>query len=127
MPGKRIAVIGATGISAAVAHEMLSHLDKGDPDELRKQYMQEPELPAPPPDVLSIERNSPHFHPCYVRVGVRIDGVERTDIAYYNVNDKSYKTERNTSHLAERIEPYWRYQPSRQQRRAEERWAGKHK
>lgn len=80
-----------------------------------------------PPLVLSIEPNSPHFHPCYVRVGVRIDGVERNDIAYYNMNDKSYKTERNTSHLAKTIEAYWRYQPSRQQRRAEERWAGKHK
>ena len=80
-----------------------------------------------PPRVLSIESNSPHFHPCYCRVGVVIDGQERNDIAYYNQDDLSYKTARNTSHLAVSIEPYWRYQPSRQQRRAEERWAEKRK
>jgi len=78
--------------------------------------------PAPPPRVLSIEMTSPHFHPCYVRVGVRIDGHERNDIAYYNMDDMSYKTERDTSHLAVSIEPYWRYPASRQQRRAEERF-----
>lgn len=78
-----------------------------------------------PPRILAIEMSSPHFHPCYVRVGVRIDGEERNDIAYYNQDDLSYKTEHNTSHLAETIEPYWRYQPSRQQRRAEERYGRK--
>ena len=101
-------------------------LEPRDPDELRKQYMQEPELPAPPPSILSIESNSPYFHPCYVRVGVRIDGAERTDIAYYNMNNKSYMTERKTSHLAVSLEPYWRFFPSRQQRRAEQRWEAKH-
>lgn len=80
-----------------------------------------------PPDILSIEQLDPHFHPCYMRVGVRIDGVERNDIAYYNVKNKSYKTNRHTSHLAVVIEPYWRHAPSRQQRRAEERWEAKRK
>jgi len=75
-----------------------------------------------PPRRLSLEPMSPDFHPCYIRVGVRIDGEERKDIAYYNMDDLSYKTERDTSHLATSIEPYWRYQPSRQQRRAEERF-----
>lgn len=98
-------------------------LTSGDPDELRKQYMQEPDLPTPPPRILSNESKSPHFHPCYTRVGVRIDGVDRNDISYYNMDDRSYKTAKNTSHLATAIEPYWRYSASRQQRRAEERWA----
>jgi hypothetical protein len=80
-----------------------------------------------PPRRLSNESNSPDFHPCYSRVGVRIDGVERNDIAYYNMDDMSYKTNRHTSHLAESIEPYWRFEPSRQLRRAEARWAEKHK
>jgi hypothetical protein len=75
-----------------------------------------------PPEILSLEANSPDFHPCYVRVGVRIDGVERDDIAYYNTKNLSYKTILNTSHAAVVIEPYWRYIPSRQHRRAEERW-----
>ncbi len=75
-----------------------------------------------PPAVLSIDPNSKDFHPCYVRVGVRIDGEERNNIQYYNLNDLSYMTTDNTSHLAKEIDPYWRYQPSRQQRRAEARW-----
>jgi len=77
---------------------------------------------ARPPRILSLDLLSPHYHPCYVRVGVRIDGEERNDVAYYNQDDLSYMTERKTSHLATSIEPYWRYQPSRQQRRAEERF-----
>lgn len=103
---------------------VFAELDKGDPDELRKQYMSEFEPDPGPPDVLSLDPNSPDFHPCYVRVGLRIDGEERNDIAYYNVKNRSYKTAKDTSHLANTIEPYWRYQPSRQQRRAEERWKG---
>jgi hypothetical protein len=79
-----------------------------------------------PPRKLSIQMKDPEFHPCYVRVGIRIDGVERNDIAYYNMDGLDYKTERDTSHLATSIEPYWRYSASRQQRRAEERWEAKH-
>lgn len=79
------------------------------------------ELPGPPRK-LSLDMMSPDFHPCYVRVGVVIDGEERNDVAYYNMDDLSYMTDRKTSHLATSIEPYWRYQPSRQQRRAEERY-----
>jgi hypothetical protein len=92
--------------------------------ELVKEPIPEPENDAPPL-VLSLEPKSPDFHPCYVRVGVRIDGVERSDIAYYNCEDLSYKTEHNTSHLATTIEPYWRFIASRQQRRAESRFRTK--
>lgn len=74
---------------------------------------------------LSIDPNSPDFHPCYVRVGVRVDGKERNDLQFYDVNRKEYMTTAKTSHLAESIEPYWRYMPSRQQRRAEERYKGR--
>lgn len=79
-----------------------------------------------PPSKLSIDPNSPHFHPCYVRVGVRVDGEERNNIEYYDLEQKSYMTTDHTSHLAESIEPYWRYPASRQQRRYEERWQEKH-
>jgi hypothetical protein len=81
----------------------------------------------PPPSKLSLDPNSEDFHPCYVRVGVRVDGEERNDIAYYNTSNLSYKTNRDTSHLATTIEPYWRYPPSRQVRRAEEAWERKHR
>lgn len=82
---------------------------------------------TPPPRRLSIDPNSPDFHPCYVRVGVRVDGVERNDLQWYDQDRLEYMTTAKTSHLAESIEPHWRYFPSRQQRRAEERWEGKRK
>lgn len=82
---------------------------------------------APPPRKLSIDPNSSDFHSCYVRVGVKIDGVERKDLQFYDMDQMSYMTTAKTSHLAKSIEPYWRYFPSRQQRRAEERWERKRK
>lgn len=80
-----------------------------------------------PPGRLSIDPNSPDFHPSYVRVGVRVDGVERNDLQFYDVKRLEYMTTAKTSHLAESIEPYWRFAESRQQRRARERWEGKRK
>lgn len=85
------------------------------------------ELPNDPPRRLSIDPNSPDFHPCYVRVGVRVNGKERNDIQYYDLDQSSYMTTDKTSHLATELEPYWRYQPSRQQRRHEEAWERKHR
>ncbi len=80
-----------------------------------------------PPRRLSIDINSPDYHPSYVRVGVRVDGKERNDLQWYDVDKLEYMTTAKTSHLAESIEPYWRYVESRQQRRARERWEGKHR
>ena len=79
------------------------------------------------PRRLSIDPNSPDFHPSYTRVGVRVDGVERNNLQWYDVDRLEYMTTDKTSHLAESIEPYWRFEESRQQRRARERWEGKHK
>lgn len=79
------------------------------------------------PRRLSIDPNSPDFNPCYVRVGVRIDGNERNDLQWYDADRLEYLTTRDSSHVAETMEPYWRYQPSRQQRRAEQRWQEKHR
>lgn len=84
-------------------------------------------VPSGPPERLSIEMKSKDYHPSYTRVGVRIDGVERKDIAFYDVKKLEYMTANETSHLATSIEPYWRYPESRQQRRARERWEGKRK
>lgn len=80
---------------------------------------------APPPSRLSIDPNSPDFHPSYVRVGVKVDGVERNDLQFYDAKKLEYMTTAKTSHLAETIEPYWRYMPSRQQRRLEARFKGR--
>lgn len=79
-----------------------------------------------PPAVLSKEKHSPYFHPCYERVGVLVNGVERNDLLYYSTEDLSYQTIKRTSHLAESIETFWRYPENRQQRRARERWEAKH-
>jgi hypothetical protein len=84
-------------------------------------------LPEGMPTRLSIDINSPDYHPCYVRVGVRVNGEERNDIQWYDIKRREYMTVDKTSHLAERIEPYWRYQPSRQVRRAEEAYSRKHR
>lgn len=85
------------------------------------------DAPKVPPRQLSIDPNQPEFNPCYCRVGVRINGEERNDIQYYDLNNLSYMTTDLTSHLAQSIDVYWRYFPSRQQRRFEESWARKHK
>lgn len=115
----RNAVLAAAGAMAlAMAREPL------DGEMLTKETI--PELDnSDPPRILAIDLKSPHYHPCYCRVGVRVDGVERNDIAYYNMDDLSYMTQHKTSHLATSIEPYWRYQASRQQRRAEARHRSK--
>lgn len=80
-----------------------------------------------PPGRLSIDPNSPDFHPCYTRVGVRVDGQERNDLQFYDVATMSYMTTAKTSHLAESIEPYWRRPELRNERRWRERWEAKRK
>jgi len=79
------------------------------------------------PRRLSLEPNSPDFHPSYARVGLRIDGKERNDIQFYDADKLEYMTTAKSSHLATSIEPYWRFAESRQQRRARLRWEEKHK
>lgn len=90
---------------------------------LETKPIEEPAIPRR----LSIDPNSPDFHPSYQRVGVKIDGVERNDLQWYDMDRKEYMTTNKTSHLAETIEPYWRYIETRQMRRARERWEGKRK
>ena len=97
--------------------------------EFRQEYMNkisDMDLPKPPPRKLSVDPNNEDFHPCYLRVGVRIDGEERNDILFYDLDMLAYMTTDHTSHLATEIDPYWRWEPNRQQRRAEERWEAKH-
>jgi len=63
------------------------------------------------------------YHPSYMRVGVRVDGVERNDIHWYDADAGQYSTSGPGKGLqAGQVEPYWRYPETRQQRRARERW-----
>jgi hypothetical protein len=107
--------------------DYIESLKKLSPVEFRKQFQCEfVEDTPPPPPRLSIDPNQPDFHPCYCRVGVRVNVEERNDIEFYDLRQKSFMTTDHRSFLADSIVPYWRYQPSRQQRRAEEAWERKH-
>lgn len=78
-----------------------------------------------PPRRLSIDPNSPDYHPCYVRVGVRVDGEERVDLQWYDVDRNEILTTAKSSHLVTSIEPYWRREELRNERRWRERWEAK--
>ena len=83
-----------------------------------------------PPVRLTNDPNHPDFHPSYPRVGVRIDGVERNDIKWYDSKQAMFRVTgmkmTDVPKLATVIEPYWRYPENRQQRRARERWEQTH-
>ena len=76
---------------------------------------------GPPPQALSNHVNHRDFHPSYMRVGVRIDGVERKDLKWYDVRAGLAATTDGVMLKSETIEPFWRYPENRQQRRARER------
>lgn len=81
---------------------------------------------GPPPRALSNDVNHRHFHPSYMRVGVRIDGEERSDLKWYDCAAGRAITTAGVMIKSEAIEPFWRYPENRQQRRARERWEAKH-
>lgn len=84
--------------------------------------------PETPPANLSGDPNHDDFHPCYMRVGIDFDGVERRDVARYEcklgriwlISDKKGLP------LIGVVEPFWRWPESRQERRARERWDASH-
>ncbi|MEO5586081.1 MAG: hypothetical protein ABIQ81_00140 [Novosphingobium sp.] len=82
--------------------------------------------PETPPARLSSDPAHPDFHPSYRRVGVRIDGVERTDVKRYDVAGGVFVAGFVPQVVAGAIEPYWRWEESRQERRARERWDASH-
>ena len=132
----KVATIPARRSGKTYAAELASHAARAKvTDEQREEFRKKlsdqtvtiDEAADIPPGRLSIDPNSPDFHPSYVRVGVLVDGVERNDLQFYDVKRLEYMTTAKTSHLAESIEPYWRFAESRQQRRARERWEGKRK
>lgn len=116
------------------------HPAPADPDTIRghelefiamDELTEAPAAPADPagapPRALSNNVTHRDFHPSYLRVGVRIDGVERNDIRWYDVAAGLASTTGGVMLKSEAIEPYWRYPESRQMRRARERWEGKRK
>lgn len=83
----------------------------------------EPTLPRRLTNVVT----HPDYHPSFMRVGVRVDGEERNDIYWYDLDQMRYATNAKlTPAIAGLIDPYWRYPETRQQRRARERWERSH-
>lgn len=128
VPGRRSGktAVVAGHVAAALAagvHVVNSKGEKVVAVDIDDNLVTEPAIPRR----LSIDPNSPDFHPSYVRVGVRVDGEERNNLQWYDADRLEYMTTDKTSHLATSIEPYWRFPESRQQRRARERWEGKRK
>lgn len=78
-----------------------------------------------PPTRLSHKISHPDYHPSFLRVGIRFNGKERSDVAWYD--QKAGRIETISNGMLEGVvEPYWRSAESRQQRRARERWEAKH-
>lgn len=125
-------ILGAASLGVAAAVASLDEGDQSPPENApvpQTDHLADLEA-AGLPLSLSSDRNSAFYDPRCLRVGVRIDGKERTDITEYHVRLGEYRVQgMNRSMpplLAGNIEPYWRYEESRQQRRARERWEAKH-
>lgn len=84
-----------------------------------------PTGPMPPRRCCSDSRHE-DFHPSYMRVGVLVDGVERSDVIWYDADRARYRTlgtgMKAVPLNAGEVVPFWRWAESRQQRRARERW-----
>jgi hypothetical protein len=91
---------------------------------LVEQPPQKDEFPVP--QRLSLKLESKDYHPCYVRVGVLLDGVERKDVASYDVALGQLVTLKHGV-MNGVVTPFWRYPETRQQRRARESWEAKRK
>lgn len=77
------------------------------------------------PRQLSIWMSHPAYHPSYARIGLKLNGVKRNDIQWYDL-DKNQVRVKDTNQLLEgQIELFWRYPETRQQRRARESWEKK--
>lgn len=96
-------------------------------DELDPTPPVETDPAGPPPRALSNTPTHKDFHPSYMRVGLRINGNEATNVKWYDMDMGRFSTTDGRMFKSDQIEPYWRFTESRQMRRARERWEGKHK
>ena len=81
---------------------------------------------TPFPKKLSIWLSHPDYHPSFPRIGVCIDGVERNDIQWYDLDRKLARVNKTNQLLWDiEIKLFWRYPETRQIRRAREAWEKK--
>jgi hypothetical protein len=111
-----------TGASLRAAAAALAVTTVTDPE---RRYHVAPDADLPPPRRLTSVPGKPHYHPSCLRVGVRVNGAERSDLIEYDQDAGTAKT-RNDAVISGTIEPFWRYEESRQERRGRERWEQKH-
>lgn len=78
-----------------------------------------------PARALSSVPTDPTYHPNCLRVGVRFNGEERSDIIGYDVGSSTITVQGGTVLFGE-VEPFWRYSESRQERRRREAWEDNH-
>lgn len=95
-------------------------------DELHAERIEEMVNTMIPPRRLSNEIGHPDYRPDFMRVGLLINGEERHDVNWYDVDRLRYDCIRVRDMPATSIEPYWRYPETRQLRRARERWERQH-
>lgn len=79
--------------------------------------------PETPPNSLSGKKL--HRHPSVGRIGIRLDGAERTDVVFYDMERGVIETNAGET-LFGKVEAFWRWPESRQERRRRERWDVEH-
>lgn len=87
------------------------------------------EYPHVPPARVSSNPNHPDFHPSFKRIGVLVDGQPRTDVFWYDAPGGRFRVIGDGAGGPVRegqVAVFWRWQESRQERRARERWDAKH-
>lgn len=82
--------------------------------------------PETPPARLASRHNHADYHPCYPRVGLRVNGEERSDVIEYDRASRRVRLRDDRLFLDVEVEPYWRRPASRQERRLSERYDAKH-
>ena len=83
--------------------------------------------PDTPPLRVSINSSHRDFHPSFSRIGIRFDGTERNDVARYDAKSgEIWLVNKGGTPLVGRVEPFWRWAETRQQRRARIRWDEAH-
>jgi hypothetical protein len=82
--------------------------------------------PSDVPRKLSNDPLHKDFRPDFMRVGVRIDGVERNYVAWYDIDAGVYqRIGSDETYYTGKIEPFWRSPETRQDRRLLKRWFDK--
>lgn len=91
------------------------------------QYAPEPEPKEDtPPRKISSDIRSADYHPCCLRIGLKINGEVKNNVIAYDMDRGVVSYQGGLVVNADTIEPFWRYPETRQQRRARESWEKKH-